>query len=99
MFFDLRDDRDRRTSFLDLAPRVEDVLAGAHERKGDHIDLLGDAEGEVLLVAGGERAYVQARLWEVDSLVGAEDAADDDAAPDLVPADLHGFQFDLTVAQ
>src|SRR5262245_5231060 len=99
VLFDFGDDRNRCAAALHLAPRVENILAVAHEGKRDHIDFLLDAEGEVLFVLVGERAYVQAGAGKVNALVRPENAANDDPAFNFVLAYLQRFEFDLAVTE
>ncbi len=58
-----------------------------------------NAESKVFLVFLGERANIQTRPREMNPLVRAEDAADHDAALDLVFAYLQSFELDLAVAE
>ena len=52
VFLDLGDDRDRSAAFLHLPPRVENVLAVAHEGERDQVDFVLDAESQILFVFG-----------------------------------------------
>ena len=84
---------------MHLAARVENILAVAHEGQRHQVDLVGDAKRQVFFVFGGQGANVERAARKVNAFVRTQDAADDDAALDVVLADLQRFELDLAVAE
>ena len=84
VFFDLGDQRDIGAELMHLAAGVKNILAVAHEGQRHQVDLVGDAKRQVFFVFGGQGANVERAARKVNAFVRTQDAADDDAALDVV---------------
>ena len=85
---DLRDHAGGRAVLADDRLQVADVGGGADERERDEIDAHAEREGEVVEILLRQRRDRDRDTGQVDPLVGADRAADDDAAARTAVHDL-----------
>ena len=94
---ELGDDRYVGTELVQGATHLRDVRLRPHERDGDEVHAVREAETEVLAVLVGEARDGQRHARERDPLVIAEAPADDDAATYLLGRRLLDAELDHPV--
>jgi hypothetical protein len=99
MRLDLGDQGERASMTLDHAPRVEDIRGRPDERQRHVVDLVAEAEGQVVAVLVRERRRRDRAGREVDAFARPQRAARDHLATDILLSDANDFQLHIAIAQ